>query len=158
RSSLARELAAMKPRLFDDRLLRELADLHGTPLYVYDAATIETRLAELQSARAGARSFDVVRYAQKANANLAVLRLLHGRGAAVDAVSAGEIHRALAAGFEAREIQFCADLFDDAALASLAEHACEVNLGSADMLDAFAPIARGRGVTLRVNPGFGHGH
>ena len=47
-------------------------------------------------------AFDVVRYAQKANSNLAVLDLVRRSGALVDAVSAGEIHRALAAGYAAR--------------------------------------------------------
>jgi diaminopimelate decarboxylase len=148
----------VKARIFDDALLRELAERHGTPLYVYDAATMLARADELNTLRVGERRFDVVRYAQKANSNLALLRLLRERGVLVDAVSAGEISRALAAGYEPREIQFCADVFDDASLALLAQHACEVNLGSADMLEPFARIARGRGVTLRVNPGAGHGH
>lgn len=147
-----------KPRLFSDALLRELADEHGTPLYVYDADTLIARARELVGLRDAGRGFDAVRYAQKANSNLAVLRLLREQGVLIDAVSAGEIERGLLAGFEPREIQFCADLFDDAALAALARQRCEVNLGSADMLEAFARIAGGRGVTLRINPGFGHGH
>lgn len=69
-----------------------LAEEFGTPLYVYDAETIRCRFAEL-------RQFDVVRYAQKACSNLAILALLRELGALVDAVSAGEIHRALAAGY-----------------------------------------------------------
>ena len=49
-----------------ERLLA-LAREHGTPLFVYDAATIRARCAELTA------RFDVVRYAQKANSNLAIL-------------------------------------------------------------------------------------
>lgn len=141
----------VKPRPLGDRLLRQLAREHGTPLYVYDSATIARRLAEL-------RGFDVVRYAQKANANLSLLRWLRGRGVRVDAVSAGEVHRALVAGFPADEIHFTADLFDQRALELLAEHDLHVNLGSADMIEQYAAVRPGRDVTLRVNPGFGHGH
>jgi diaminopimelate decarboxylase len=144
----------MKARIFSDALLRELAAKHGTPLYVYDAATIVARAKELQATRV----FDVVRYAQKAGPNLAILRLLRDNGVQVDAVSAGELQRALAAGFAPSEVQFCADLFDRDALALLAQHAFEVNLGSPDMLEQFAQLGRGRRVTLRINPGFGHGH
>jgi diaminopimelate decarboxylase len=144
----------MKARIFDDLLLRELAAAHGTPLYVYDAATIVARARELQATRV----FDVVRYAQKANPSLAILRLLRANGVMVDAVSAGELHRALAVGFAPREVQFCADLFDRDALALLGRNAFEVNLGSPDMLEQFAQLGRGRRVTLRINPGFGHGH
>src|SRR5215211_5689551 len=71
----------------------DLARKFGTPLYVYDAAIIAERIADLAA-------FDVVRYAQKANSNLAVLDLVRRQGALVDAVSAGEIQRALAAGFK----------------------------------------------------------
>lgn len=65
----------------------ELARQFGTPTYVYDAAMILERLADLAA-------FDHVRYAQKACSNLAVLDLLRQNGALVDAVSAGEIRRA----------------------------------------------------------------
>src|SRR4051794_12022512 len=75
-------------------LLRELARTHGTPLWVYDAATIRARVERL-------RAFDTIRFAQKACSNTHVLRLLRGLGVQVDAVSAGEIERALHAGYDA---------------------------------------------------------
>ena len=43
---------------FDPRQLTQLAAEHGTPLWVYDAAVIRERIAQL-------RRFDVIRYAQK---------------------------------------------------------------------------------------------
>ncbi len=148
---------SFKPRPFDDRLLRELAREHGTPLYVYDADVVAARIGELSG-------FDVVRYAQKANSNLALLRAMRRHGVLVDTVSAGEIARALAAGFRPDQIVFTADLFDRAALAMLAAHPVHVNLGSPDMVEQYATLlerersnAR-RAITLRVNPGFGHGH
>ena len=70
----------------------ELAQKFGTPTFVYDAAKIIERLNDL-------KSFDVIRYAQKACSNLAILDLVRRQGAFVDCVSAGEIHRALTAGF-----------------------------------------------------------
>jgi diaminopimelate decarboxylase len=132
----------------------------GTPTFVYDAAGIEERIRRL-------RRFDVVRYAQKANSNLAILDLVRRAGCLVDAVSAGEIHRALAAGFrtegEPPPLVYTADLFDREALAAVAEHVVPVNCGSADMIEQYAEL-RGRRpalsaeITVRVNPGFGHGH
>jgi len=141
----------MRPTTLDDALLTRLAREHGTPLYVYDAATIESRIRDLAG-------FDRVRYAQKANSNLAVLRVVRRAGAFVDAVSAGEFERALRAGFEARSIVYTADLFDRAALAVLGEHRCPVNLGSPFQIEQYAALDAGRDITLRVNPGFGHGH
>jgi diaminopimelate decarboxylase len=141
----------LKPAALTDELLLDIADRHGTPLFVYHAETFLARLSEL-------RGFDVVRYAQKANSNLALLALLRRAGALVDAVSAGEAARALRAGWAAPEITYTADLFDRAALALIAEHAVALNLGSAFMLADVARLRPGAALTLRVNPGFGHGH
>ena len=70
----------------------EIARRYGTPCYVYDAAQICQRVADPSA-------FDVVRYAQKACSSLAIVDLSRRQGAMVDAVSAGEIRRALAAGY-----------------------------------------------------------
>lgn len=145
---------------FAENALRDLASRFGTPLYVYHAETLLARARELLEARASdGGKFDVVRYAQKANPNLALLRLLLSAGVQLDAVSAGELRRALAAGADPRRTQFCADVFDRETLALLAEHPFAVNAGSADMLEQLAGVSRSsRAVTIRVNPGFGHGH
>jgi diaminopimelate decarboxylase len=146
---------AMNP--FTPSLLADLARHHGTPLWVYDAATIQSRVAALQS-------FDTVRFAQKANSNTHLLRLLRAQGVAVDAVSLGEIERALAAGFQPglhaghADIVFTADLADHATLARVAELGIPVNCGSIDMLGQLAAASPGHPVWLRINPGFGHGH
>jgi len=152
----------MKTRPFDDRLLERLAREHGTPLYVYDADVVRARIEELRPPGADRPGFDVVRYAQKAGSNLALLARMRAFGVEVDAVSAGEVVRALRAGFAPAQIVFTADLFDRPALALLAETPVPVNLGSPDMIDQYAALARSgrhpRGIALRVNPGFGHGH
>jgi diaminopimelate decarboxylase len=133
----------------------ELARRFGTPTFVYDVATILKRLDEL-------RRFDCVRYAQKACSNLAILDLLRRHGALVDAVSAGEIRRALAAGYpnagDPPPIVYTADIFDAEALDVCVDLPIHVNCGSPDMIDQLGLRAPGREITLRINPGFGHGH
>jgi diaminopimelate decarboxylase len=141
---------------FNPRQLVELAQLHGTPLWVYDADAIRQRIAEL-------RSFDVIRYAQKACSNVHILKLMRAEGVAVDAVSLGEIARSLAAGFspdgDPEGVVFTADLLDHATLAAVLEHRITVNAGSLDMLERIGRHAsEGHRVWLRINPGFGHGH
>ncbi len=127
----------------------------GTPTYVYDAETIAQRIADLSA-------FDVVRYAQKANSNLAVLDWCRRHGVLVDAVSAGEILRALAAGFpptgDPAPIVYTADLFDAESLELVLRHDIAVNCGSPDMIDQYGERRPGAEITLRINPGFGHGH
>lgn len=147
----------MKTRPFADDLLRDLAERFGTPLWVYDAHTLRERLAALYAAGSG-RGFDVVRYAQKANPNLALLRLLRDGGARVDAVSAGELARARLAGYGAADVVYCADLFDRPALDALALEPFAITAGSRDMLPYVAALRPAGRVGLRVNPGFGDGH
>jgi len=133
----------------------DLAREFGTPTFVYDAAVIRRRLSDLAA-------FDVVRYAQKACSNLAIIDLIRREGALVDAVSAMEIRRALAAGYTAEgsppPIVYTADIFDRDALDLCVEHKIHVNCGSADMIDQLGSLAPDREITLRINPGFGHGH
>lgn len=133
----------------------DLARRFGTPTYVYDAAKICERIGDL-------RAFDVVRYAQKANSNLAILDLVRRQGALVDAVSAAEVRRALAAGFAAHgdphPIVYTADIFDRESLDLVVDRGIHVNCGSIDMIDQLGERAPGREITLRINPGFGHGH
>ena len=123
----------------------------GTPVWVYDAAIIRERIAHLSA-------FDVVRFAQKANSNIHILRLMREAGVSVDAVSMGEIQRAFAAGFTRDEIVFTADLMDRATLEYVVEHNITVNAGSIDMLSQLGKLHRGHKVWIRINPGFGHGH
>ncbi|HEX3658090.1 MAG TPA: diaminopimelate decarboxylase [Pirellulales bacterium] len=133
----------------------ELAARFGTPSFVYDTEKILERIEDL-------RAFDNIRYAQKACSNLAILDLVRRRGVLVDAVSAGEIQRAMAAGYSPRgnppPIVYTADIFDRETLDLVADEHIHVNCGSADMLEQLAARAPGAEVTLRINPGFGHGH
>lgn len=76
--------------------LAAIAQLHGTPTYVYSAKTIEDNYRRLVGSLAG---LDLqICYAMKANSNLAVLRLFSNLGAAFDLVSGGELKRVVAAG------------------------------------------------------------
>jgi diaminopimelate decarboxylase len=144
-------------------LRREIANLpvsdlvrdFGTPTYVYDKHRIVEKIADL-------RGFDVIRYAVKANSNLAILDLCRRQGVLVDAVSAGEMHRAMEVGFlpsgDPPPIVYTADIFDRDSLAAVIEQGIHVNCGSPDMIDQYGERAPGREITLRLNPGFGHGH
>ena len=143
----------------------DLAREHGTPLYAYDADMIRRRCRDLAA-------WDTVRFAQKACSNLAVLDLIRREGVVVDAVSTGEIHRALKAGYSAHAdraaaadglppvhpIVYTADIFDRPSLDAVAKLGIHVNCGSADMIEQLAERVPGANITLRVNPGFGHGH
>src|SRR5690606_31385891 len=84
--------------------LAALARREGTPLYVYSADAIRSRLNALQVALAGLDAG--ICYAVKANSNGAVLKLLRDMGAGADIVSGGGLRRALLAGISADRIVF----------------------------------------------------
>lgn len=91
-----------------------LAQKFGTPLFVYDAAIVAERVADLAV-------FDVVRYAQKASSNLAILDVVRRAGACVDAVISPARSNVRAARFrpgfnEPPYIVYTADIFDREAL------------------------------------------
>lgn len=131
--------------------VQELAQQFSTPLYVYDQSMIQQRIKDLQA-------FPTIRYAQKANSNLAILSLMKQHGVKVDAVSAGEIHRALLAGYDPWDICYTSDIFDQQSLYMVENKDIPVNCGSPDMIWQLGERCPGRNITLRINPGFGHGH
>lgn len=78
--------------LASNHLLTHIARTYGTPCWIYDANIILQKIEQL-------RSFDIIRFAQKACSNTHILRLMREQGVAVDAVSLGELERALVAGY-----------------------------------------------------------
>ncbi len=74
--------------------LGRIADALGTPVWVYSAGTMRTRLSELTAALQGLDAR--IHYAVKANDHLAVLRVFGRDGAGADVVSEGELRRARA--------------------------------------------------------------
>jgi len=80
--------------------LTAVAQLYGTPTYVYSATTMADNYTRLVRSLPG---LDVqVCYSVKANGSLAVLRHFANLGAGFDVVSGGEIRRVLAAGADVK--------------------------------------------------------
>ena len=76
--------------------LASLAARTGTPTYVYSAGTLELHYDRL--AAAFAELSPLICFSVKSSPNLHVLRTLVARGAGLDVVSGGELHRARLAG------------------------------------------------------------
>jgi diaminopimelate decarboxylase len=84
--------------------LAAVAQLYGTPTYVYSASTIADNYARLQKSLTG---LDVqICYAMKANSNIALLRHFANLGASFDLVSGGEIRRVVSAGADVKASVF----------------------------------------------------
>ena len=84
--------------------LQQLAERHGTPLYVYSRATLERHWHAFDQALG--EHPHLVCYAVKANSNLAVLALLARLGSGFDIVSGGELARVIRAGGDPSRVVF----------------------------------------------------
>ena len=144
---------------WDGDRLERLADEYGTPLYVMDHDRVRANYERF----AAAFDFAHVMYAAKANTGRAVLRTVHEAGAGVECAAAGELHRALAAGVAARDLQYTAVNPPDADLeyaVDLWRDAPEltVTAGAETTHDRLADRGFDGRLALRVNPGIGTGH
>lgn len=141
-------------------LLHRLADAVGTPYWLYDASVLRRRIADLKQT-AGTPGVQA-RFAMKACSATKVLREMAAAGLWIDAVSGNEVLRALRAGFpegnDPPVICLTADVFRDNALEVVLQHNVLPNLGSPAMVDALRHAGYRGPVSLRINPGFGHGH
>ena len=134
----------------------ELAERYGTPLYVYDAAVIRRQIANIREAfsQLPFQPF----YAMKANGNLSILRLVREEGLGCDAVSPGEIHLSMRAGFEPENIWFTCSNVSDEDLRAIPDPRIVLNVNSMAEIDRCLGLDLPNPVALRVNPDIGAGH
>jgi diaminopimelate decarboxylase len=82
----------------------EIAQQHGTPVYIYSRATLERHWRAFDDA-VGTHPH-LICYAVKANSNLAVLNVLARLGSGFDIVSGGELARVIEAGGDPKKVVF----------------------------------------------------
>ncbi|MCY7315264.1 MAG: diaminopimelate decarboxylase [Rubrivivax sp.] len=149
---LARDGAELK---LEGHALTDLAQEHGTPLFVYSRAAMLHALAAYQRALQGRPH--LICYAVKANSTLAVLQTFARAGCGFDIVSGGELARVLAAGGNPAQVVFSGvgKTRDEMRQALLAGVRC-FNVESLGEMDKLDDVARSQGrrapVSLRVNP------
>ncbi|WP_340109338.1 diaminopimelate decarboxylase [Pikeienuella sp. HZG-20] len=139
----------------EDVSLEEIAAAVGTPFYCYSTATLERHVRVFDEALAGLPH--LLCYAMKANANLAVLRVILRAGAGMDVVSGGELARALAAGCPPDRIVFSGvGKTREEMRRALEVGIRQFNVESEPELAALNEVALAMGraapVALRVNP------
>jgi len=135
--------------------LEDLANRHGTPLYVYSRTAIEQQWRNFHDAF-GARNH-LICYAVKANSNLSLLACLARLGSGFDIVSGGELERVLTAGGDPKKIVFSGVGKTEAEISSALSAGIRcLNCESIPELGRIDSVARGLGVkapiALRINP------
>lgn len=128
----------------------KLCEKFGSPLYVYDAATIEKQYKRL------VKAFSVkkleIHYACKANTNLAVLEFLRSQGSGLDCVSLGEVQLGLKAGFTPDQIMFTPNSVGIEEYLEAVKLGVKINIDSISILEQFGQIHPEYPICLRINP------
>ncbi len=138
--------------------LGDLAARHGTPLLVYDEATLRSRARAYLDGLAAYPGAARAAFACKAQVTVAVLRVLVSEGLGMDVASEGELAFALAAGVPGERLIVHGNNKSDADIAAalaagagliVCDHPAE--LGQIEALAAAA--GRVQDVLVRVTPG-----
>ena len=145
-----------KLRFFGAHTPQRLAAIHGSPLYVYNEDILRRSCRDMLalSTHPGFR----VNYSAKANSNPALLRIIREEGCLADAMSPGELHMNLDAGFLKEEILYVCNNVSAAELKNAVDRGVLVSVDSLAQLDLYGRVNRGGKVMLRFNPGKGAGH
>lgn len=136
--------------------LSALADRYGTPLYVYDAATIRRAYTEHKAAFRGLGPVRIS-YAVKACGLLGIAGVIAKAGADASVVSLGELLAARRAGFAPARMQLHGNAKTSAELwGAIRAGVGRIVIDAAEEVDRLAEIvtaARPVSVWLRVSPG-----
>ncbi|GLS27080.1 diaminopimelate decarboxylase [Marinibactrum halimedae] len=135
--------------------LSDLAQTHGTPLYVYSKKAISDAFMAYKNALG--KHEGLICYAVKANSNLAVLGLLAELGAGFDIVSGGELQRVITAGGSPNNVVFSGVGKSHQEIQFALEVGVKCfNVESSPELERISAIATSMGktanISLRVNP------
>jgi len=144
----------------EDVPILDIAEKHGTPVYVYSGRTILEHYRKLRDAFAGsgdATHPPLICYSVKANSNLSILKLMKDEGSGFDVVSGGELHRALKVGADPKKIVFAGVGKNDEEITYALEKGILLfNVESEEELANIDRIAGKIGkkapIALRVNP------
>jgi len=144
----------------------ELAASYGTPLYVFDEATLRARCRDFSREFTMRYANTVVVYAGKAFLHSALATILREEGLGLDVVSAGELHIAQSGHFPPEKIYFHGNNKSLDELGMALEYGVgRIVVDNLQELRTLARLAEERGKTpkilLRITPGVDahtHGH
>jgi diaminopimelate decarboxylase len=134
----------------------ELLKQYGSPLYVYNEAILRERCKEMAGFISGLKF--QANYSIKANSNLELLKIIENEGLYVDAMSPGEIHVLLTAGFSPEKILYIGNNVSKEEMSFAIDRGVDVSIDSISQLVQYGEINPGGRVAIRFNPGVGAGH
>ncbi len=132
--------------------LTSMAETYGTPLYVYHAEKITEQYSRLTKAfsQSDSRFF----YACKALTNINILKHIRSLGCNIDCSSVNEVHLAVKAGFDPKNILYTSNGIAFSEIEEAAGQGVNINIDSLSNLEKFGRKYGGNypvGIRLRPN-------
>ena len=148
-----------------DKEAAQIAEKHGTPLFVYSKKQILSNLHGIMQFFQTNSSFKArICYAMKANAHPRILEILRQEGAWIDAVSPGEVEKARQLRIPGRNIIFTGTSVSKKDLVRVFEQDdVTVTIDACDQLDLMKEVKEQHfnhktiRIAIRWNPGIGRG-
>ncbi|MEM6263711.1 MAG: diaminopimelate decarboxylase [Bacteroidota bacterium] len=129
----------------------DICNEFGTPLYLYDADTIEYKYKHMQAAFQGLPC--KIKYAAKSLTNLSVLKLLRKLGAGLDTVSIQEVALGIKAGFAPSDIIFTPNCVSFEEIKMAVKLGVVINIDNISILEQFGHEYEGSvPICIRFNP------
>ncbi len=133
------------------RQLAQLAEEFGSPLYVYDAAKIQTQYQKLENAFGKVKNLRI-NYAVKALSNISVLKLLKQMGSGLDTVSIQEVQLGIIAGYSPERIIYTPNGVSMEEIEEVAALGVQINIDNLSILEQFGAKHPTTPVCIRINP------
>ena len=143
----------------DKKLLSGIADLYGTPSYVYDKDRIKENVARLSNALSKNFENFHICYAIKSNSNPHLIRVMHESFPNIggDCSSPGEIYAAELSGIDPSKCIYTGNYESQSDLIEALDKGCNINLDDITSLDRLKKVGLPERISFRMNPGFGGG-
>lgn len=129
----------------------DLVEKYRAPLYVYEAATIQSKYEKMVNAFSVSRF--KINYACKALTNLSILKYMKSLGAGLDTVSIQEVRLGLAAGFHPQDIIYTPNCVGIEEVNDAVKLGVRINLDNLSILEQFGTLYHASyPVCIRINP------
>ena len=133
------------------KYLLDLANKHGSPLYVYDTEIIASQYKRITDAFEKVGQLQL-NYAVKALSNINILRFFKNLGAGLDTVSIQEVNLGLSVGVAPEKIIYTPNGVSLEEIENVAKMGVQINIDNLSILELFGQKHPEIPVCIRINP------
>ena len=133
------------------KYLLDLANKHGSPLYVYDTEIIASQYNRITDAFKKVGQLQL-NYAVKALSNINILRFFKNLGAGLDTVSIQEVNLGLSVGVAPEKIIYTPNGVSLEEIENVAKKGVQINIDNLSILELFGQKHPEIPVCIRINP------